>query len=310
MTIAFLYAGQGSQKEHMGEDFYNAFPQIRDRIDNKSAGMDIKDLCFNAPLTQLSQTRYTQPCMAAFAACVTDLLFEKGIKPDYTAGLSLGEYSALYAAGVFDEDTLLDVLAFRGKVMEATTSGMATKMMAILGLSAEGVNEAVNKAAAMGKGVVACANFNCKGQTVIGGELAAVELAGEYCMEAGAKRCIPLNVSAPFHTPLMEEAANLMHDKLATVDCHEMKVPVIFNTTADLIHDGETVQELLETQVKSPVLFEKSIMKLAELGVDTIIEIGPGSALSGFVKKTAPQIKTYVIEDVPSLEKTLLALGA
>ena len=310
MTIAFLYAGQGSQKEHMGADIYQSFPQIREHMDNKIAGINIGELCFNAPLEQLSQTRYTQPCMAAFAAAVTDLLYENGIRPDYAAGLSLGEYSALYAAGVFDAATLLDVLAFRGQVMESTTAHMETKMMAILGLAAPLVRQAVAQAMALDKGIVSCANFNCKGQTVIGGELVAVDLAAGFCTDLGAKRCMPLNVSAPFHTPLMEEAARLMREKLSLVECGDMRVPVVFNTTADLLQADESITGLLETQLKRPVLFEKSILRLAELGVDTVVEIGPGSALSGFVRKTAPEIKTHVVEDVASLQKTLLALGA
>jgi len=310
MKLAFLYAGQGSQKEHMGEDIYHAYPQIRTKLESSHAGFDLKEMCFHAPLATLSQTRYTQPCMAAFAAAVTDLLYERGLTPDYTAGLSLGEYSALYAAGVFDADTLIDILAFRGQVMDSTTRHMQTKMLAVLGLSEDRVREAVAEAQKKELGIVACANFNCKGQTVIGGEVPAVDAAAEICTAYGARRCLPLNVSAPFHTPLMEEAARLMGEKLATVTCAQMNVPVVFNTTADTLQGGQTVQQLLQTQVKAPVLFERSILKLAELGVDTVVEIGPGTALSGFVRKTAPHIRTFAIEDVESFEKTVTALGA
>jgi len=308
MALAFLYAGQGSQREKMGEDFYQTYPGVREIFDNKSICFDIADTCFNASLDTLTQTKYTQPCMAAFGAAVTRLLFEKGIKPDYTAGLSLGEYGALHAAGVLDVDTLLSLLAYRGKVMEETTAGLDTKMAAIMGLSEAQIIEAVEKTNREGLGIVAPANFNSVGQVVIGGASAAVDRACEICTEMGARRCLPLKVGAPFHTPYMEEAAKLMGKKLKEAAFSSMEIPVVHNATADLLKDGETVAGLLEVQVKMPVLFQKSIEKLAELGVDTVIEIGPGNVISGFIKKTAPGIKVYSIDDVKSFEEALAAL--
>ena len=305
MKLAFLYAGQGSQREKMGEDFYNAFPQIRNIFHNKNAGFDIADICFNAPLEQLSQTKYTQPCMAAFGSAVTNLLFEKGIRPCVTAGLSLGEYCALYAANVFNEDTLFDLLSYRGHIMQSTTTHLDTKMMAVIGLSAEQTISAVSKATEEGLGIVACSNFNCKGQIVIGGEVRAVDYAAKICIESGAKRCLPLNVSAPFHTPYMEEASRLMGEKLNNVKFGNMDIPVIFNATACFLQENQSVSQLLEIQVKMPVLFEKTLLKLADIGVDTVIEIGPGSAISGFIKKTVPGIKTYSIDDVESFERVI-----
>ena len=308
MALAFLYAGQGSQREKMGEDFYQTYPGVREIFDNKSICFDIADICFNASLDTLTQTKYTQPCMAAFGAAVTRLLFEKGIKPDYTAGLSLGEYGALHAAGVLDVDTLLSLLAYRGKVMEETTAGLDTKMAAIMGLSEAQIIEAVEKTNREGLGIVAPANFNSVGQVVIGGASAAVDRACEICTEMEARRCLPLKVGAPFHTPYMEEAAKLMGKKLKEAAFSSMEIPVVHNATADLLKDGETVAGLLEVQVKMPVLFQKSIEKLAELGVDTVIEIGPGNVISGFIKKTAPGIKVYSIDDVKSFEEALAAL--
>ena len=305
MKLAFLYAGQGSQKEKMGEDFYNAYPQIQDIFHNENAGFDIAEICFNAPIEQLSQTKYTQPCMAAFGAAVTRLLFENGIKPYCAAGLSLGEYSALYAANVFDENTLFSLLAYRGHIMQSTTAHLDTKMMVIIGLSADQANAAVSEAAGEGLGIVACANFNCKGQIVIGGAVSAVDLAAKLCKEAGAKKCLPLNVSAPFHTPYMEEAAKLMSEKLKSAEFGEMKIPVIFNATADFLQKNQTVAQLLEIQVKMPVLFEKTILNLESIGVDTVIEIGPGSVISGFIKKTAPDIKAYSIDDMESFNRVV-----
>lgn len=310
MALAFLYAGQGSQKEKMGEDFYNAYPQVRDIFDNPGAGFNIADTCFNASLETLTKTKYTQPCMAAFGASLTRLLFEKGIKPDYTAGLSLGEYGALYAAEVFDTDTLLELLAYRGKIMEETTAGLNTKMVAVIGLSEDEVREACKKAQDTDLGIVAPANFNSPGQTVIGGAEEAVAKAAEICAEMGARRCLPLNVSAPFHTPYMEEASELMGKKLREAKFGNMKIPVIHNATADFLQNGQSVAELLEIQVKMPVLFQKTIEKLAEMGVDTVVEIGPGNVISGFIKKTAPALKVYSIEDVESFEAAVKVLEA
>jgi len=309
MALAFLYAGQGSQKEKMGEDFYNAYPQVRDIFDSPSAGFNIADTCFRAPLETLTQTRYTQACMAAFGAAVTRLLFERGIKPDYTAGLSLGEYSALHCAGVFDVDTMLGLLAYRGKVMDETTAGLDTKMAAIIGLSEEQVISACEKAASAELGIVQPANFNTAGQTVIGGAALAVDLSMTICNEMGARRCRELNVSAPFHTAYMEEAARLMGEVLSKAKFGNMTVPVVHNVTAEFLKGSETVAELLEVQVKMPVLFKKSIEKLEALGVTAAIEIGPGNTIAGFIKKTAPTIKVYSVQDLESFEAVVAEVG-
>ena len=308
MKLAFLYAGQGSQKMGMGRDLYEEFPSIRSCFENKSAGFDLKELCFEAPLEVLSKTRYTQPCMAAIAMAITKLLYDEGIYPSYAAGLSLGEYSALYASGVFDDDSLISILAFRGKVMEETTANIKSKMCAVFNLSEERIMEAIDKVNSLNLGVVACANFNCPGQIVIGGEEKAVDAAAEICKRMGAKRCVPLNVSGPFHTPLMEEASVLLGERLEQTKLYDMSFSVVFNSTADILGDGETIPHILKNQIKSPVLFEKTIYRLRSMGVDTIIEIGPGRVLSGFVRKTAPEIVSYTIEDVESFYKTVKAV--
>ncbi|MDR1117439.1 MAG: ACP S-malonyltransferase [Oscillospiraceae bacterium] len=308
MKLAFLYAGQGSQKEYMGKDFYESYPEIRPRFDSPRAGFDIKEICFSPGEERLSNTMYTQACMAAFAAAVTDLLAASGIVPDYAAGLSLGEYSALYCSGVFDADTLIELLAYRGKVMAETTADVPCAMYAVLGLSEELVTRAADEAARATGKVAACANFNCPGQIVIGGETSAVETAAALCKEYGSRRIMPLNVSGPFHTPLMEEASGLLWERFKTVKFSEMKIPVVFNCTADLSDDAD-IPDLLRRQVKSPVLFEKSVRRLEALGVDTVVEIGPGKVISGFVKKTAPEITVYSIEDIDSFKNTALILG-
>lgn len=294
MRLAFVYAGQGSQKAGMGKDFYENCPSVQAVFDNTPCDFAIKETCFDDPENLLSQTRYTQPCMVTFAVAVTDLLKTEGIVPEAVAGLSLGEYSALYAAGVFDRETVLSLVAYRGKVMEETTKGIDSKMIAVLGADYDTVKKAVDSA--QDKGVVDIANLNCTGQIVIGGETAAVEAAAEQAKSLGAKRCIPLNVSGPFHTRLMEEASVLLKEKLDNAEFHDMQVPVIFNITGESLAEGMTVKEALTKQVKSSVYFEKTIQTMKAMGIDTIVEIGPGKVLAGFVKKTAPEIRVIGID--------------
>jgi [acyl-carrier-protein] S-malonyltransferase len=300
MKTAWLFAGQGSQKVGMGQDFYNEFECVRPFFDSDVCGFDIKEICFEDRDGKINQTRYTQACMAAFAAGAVSILKSRGLAPDYVAGLSLGEYCALYAADVFDADTLLSVLAFRGQVMEKSAKGIDAKMTAILGLDEDSVKSAVEKATASLPEQVYCANFNCPGQIVICGEVPAVELAEKFCTETGARRCIPLNTSGPFHTPFMKYASEKLAERFKTINFKSQKVSVLFNATADFADDSE-IPGLLTKQVKQPVLFEKIVRKLSEIGVTNVIEIGPGRALSGFVKKTAPEIKCVAIESVKDL---------
>jgi [acyl-carrier-protein] S-malonyltransferase len=282
----------------MGRDFYEEYPQVRPFFDSTAAGFDLRATCFDAPAETLGDTRYTQACMAAFAASLVALLTEAGHAPQMTAGLSLGEYSALHAAGVFDAETLLDLLAFRGRVMAEAAESTAARMTAILGLQDEDVRAAVAEAQEMqeaGEGLVACANFNCPGQVVIGGEERAVIRAEELCIARGAKRCTPLQTSGPFHTPLMKPAALPLKEKLAATPFAPQRVPVIFNVTAQPAPD-EQIKSLLEQQVYSPVLFAQSVRTLEAAGIDTVIEIGPGKALSGFIRRITPQITTHTIQ--------------
>jgi [acyl-carrier-protein] S-malonyltransferase len=295
----------------MGRDIYEAYPETRDIFDSAAAGFDLRAMCFDSDAQTLAKTRYTQPCMAAFAATVTRILKGFGLRPDYTAGLSLGEYSALHAAGVWDAETLLGVLAFRGLAMERSAAGVDSRMTAVLGLDAEKVGRAVADASSSGLGVVAVTNVNCPGQIVIGGETAAVIAAEKECLALGAKRCLPLNTSGPFHTPLMENASVELREKLASTALLPPEIPVIFNVTGETAAaavDEETIFDdeirgLLCLGVKSPVLFEKTVRTLDALGVDTAIEIGPGRALSGFVRRTAPNMRVLSIESAEDLEK-------
>lgn len=308
MNLAFVYAGQGSQHAGMGKDLYNDFAAYRRVIDGLAVDFDLKKLSFDGPEEVLTQTEYTQPCMVAFAAGVSAMLAEEGIQPQMAAGLSLGEYSALEAAGVFDAQTAVSLAAFRGRAMENAVSGLPCGMTAVLGLEREKLQAACAEASRFG--VVEITNYNCPMQLVIAGEQAAVDEASRLALLAGAKRCLPLKVSGPFHTSLMDPAAEQLHREFQDKDFGEMEFPVIFNATARPLGDNETLPELLERQVHQSVLFEDSVRYMAAQGIDTIVEIGPGRALSGFIKKTVKGIKTYNIEDSASFADTVNALSS
>ena len=306
MSLAFLYAGQGSQHPGMGADLYEAHPAFRAVLDTAGVDFDLKTTMFTDPDGVLNLTEYTQPCMVAFAAGMTALLAERGIVPDYAAGLSLGEYSALQCAGVFTAPQAISLAAFRGKAMAAAAAGRPCGMTAVLGLDREKLQEACRQAA--GAGVVEIANYNCPGQLVIGGEQAAVDKAAALAKELGAKRCLPLKVSGPFHTSLLAPAGDALREKFRETAFGAMRIPVLFNCLGREMGPEDTIPALLGKQVQTSVYMEDTIRRLAELGVDTIVEIGPGKALSGFVKKTAPAIKTYAVETCADLDALSAAL--
>lgn len=302
MKLGFLYAGQGSQHPGMGADLYETFPTFRAVLDSADAEVDfdLKQTCFKDPGGVLNQTRYTQPCMVAFAAALTAVLKERGIVPAVAAGLSLGEYSALHAAGVFDAATAVKLVSFRGRAMEEAAAGRPSAMAAVLGLSRASLQDACREAS--DEGCVVIANYNCPGQLVIGGEKPAVEKAVALAKEKGAKRCLPLKVSGPFHTPLMAPAGNALENYFRDIPFAEPSIPVIFNCLGDVRPEGVTMQELLVKQVQSSVFMEDSIRRMAAMGVDAIVEIGPGKALTGFVRRTAPEMPVYPVETTADVE--------
>ncbi len=309
MKLGFLYAGQGSQHSGMGADLYEAYPAFRQVFDEAQAEVDfdLKTTCFQDPDGILNQTRYTQPCMVAFAAGLTAVLKERGIVPSAAAGLSLGEYSALHAAGVFDAKTAVGMVAFRGKAMEEAAAGRDSAMMAVLGLEEEPLLAACEAAADLGVAVIA--NYNCPGQLVIGGDKAAVEKAAALAKEKGAKRCLPLKVSGPFHTPLMAPAGNALRTYFQTVSFGEPQIPVLFNCLGDAPAGPKAdIPGLLVRQVQSSVYMEQSIRNLGVNYVDILVEIGPGKVLSGFAKKIVPDTPVCAVEtaaDVEGLAETL-----
>ncbi len=304
MKLAFVYAGQGSQKVGMGEDLYDARAEFRNVMDNLPERL--KKLSFTGPMEELTQTENTQPCLVAFACGVTAILRAEGIVPEMAAGLSLGEYSALECAGAMDAKAAVELVSFRGSVMAKAVEGVPCAMSAVLGMDREKLDECCRRANDLG--VVQIANYNCPGQLVIGGDKDAVEKASALALEGGAKRVIPLEVSGAFHTPLMKPAELDMARHLENVSFNSLNFPVIFNCTANPLREGESIAKNLEKQICSGVYFEDSIRYMEAAGIDTVIEIGPGRALSGFIKKTTKAIKCYNIEDVASLEATLTEL--
>ena len=307
MKLGFLYAGQGSQHPGMGADLYKAFPAFRKVLDSaaQQVDFDLKEVSFTDRAGVLNQTRFTQPCMVAFAAGMTALLAERGIVPSAAAGLSLGEYSALHAAGVFDADTAVELVAFRGKAMEEAAAGRPSAMVAVLGLDRAALQEACDEASA--HGCVVIANYNCPGQLVLGGEKAAVETAAALAKEKGARRCLPLKVSGPFHTRLMAPAGDALAQRFAGENFGTMETPVLFNCLGHEKAETDSIPQLLVKQVQSSVYMEDTLRRLGELGVDHILEVGPGSALSGFVKKTLPGVVCTAVETPEQLDAVLTA---
>ncbi len=307
MKTAFLYAGQGSQKAGMGRDFYEKFASFREAFDAAELSFDLKKVCFEDPEGVINETVYTQPCMTAFAVGVNSVFKELGIKkPDYAAGLSLGEYSALSLAGVFDAKTAVETVAYRGKVMAECSKGIDCGMTAVLSLPVEKIEECCEKAGE--KGIVQICNLNCPGQTVIGGEKAAVDAAAALCSEAGARRCLELKVSGPFHTSIMAPAGEKLKEYFKGITFGEMEIPVLFNYLGHEKSENDSIEELLKLQVQRSVKMEDTLRRLFELGTDTFVEIGPGKALSGFVKKTAKALekedyRIFNVETAEDVEK-------
>lgn len=300
---AWVFAGQGSQVPGMGRDIYEEFSEARPFFDSAAAGFDIKHTCFEAPAEVLGDTRYTQACMAAFAAAVVTVLKNNGLRADAALGLSLGEYCALYAAEVFDGETLLSLLGFRGAIM-AEASTLPSRMTAVFGLAPETVERVVAEVARETGKIVSCTNYNSAVQTVIGGEEDAVLKAESLLSEQGAKRCIALNTSGPFHTALMREPAKLLEERLEHTAVQPQCLPVIFNATAEAAPDSN-IKKLLVQQIASPVRLYQSIQALEARGITHVIEVGPGKVLCGLIKKTAPSLVVTSIESAEDLKAVL-----
>ena len=297
--IAFMFPGQGAQYVGMGQDFYEQIPVCKEMFDlaSKAAGLDVPALCFEEN-EQINITEYTQIAMLAAEVAMLKAIEEKGLKPDVTGGLSLGEYGALTASGVMSAEDVFKIVRKRGIYMqEAVPTGGA--MTAVLGLDTETIENICEETT----GTVTIANYNCPGQIVITGEESAVQAAAEKLTAAGAKRCVSLKVSGPFHSAMLVGAGEKLAKELENVEIHDIQIPYIANVTADYVTDKEQVKPLLRKQVSSSVKWQQTVERMIADGVDTFIEIGPGKTLSGFMRKINKDMKVYNVEKVEDLEK-------
>ena len=299
--LAFVFPGQGAQYVGMGKDFYEKFSSCRDVYDmaSKVTGLDIPKLCFEEN-TDINVTEYTQIAMLATEAAILRVLKENGIYSEVNAGLSLGEYGALIASEVMSEEDAFRVVRKRGILMQEAVP-VEGAMCAVMGMDGDKIAEVCESV----PGIVSVANYNCPGQIVITGEEKAVEEACDKLKEAGARRCIPLKVSGPFHSIMLKEAGEKLGEVLEQVNIKDIQTPYITNVTADYVTDSDMVKKLLEQQVYSSVKWQQSVEKMIEDGVDTFIEIGPGKTLTGFLKKINRNVKGFHIEKVEDMEKVL-----
>jgi len=313
--LAFIYDGQGAQTPGMGKDLYEAYPAFRETMDAVDPDGSIRELCFNGTEEQLADTRNTQPCMVAVEVSITALLADAGIEPAIAYGLSLGEYAALAAAGVFEPRQAVELVAFRGQVMdEAARAFSDCGMAAVLGADPSSLEALCAQVEAEGLGFVAVTNYNCPGQQVISGEGAAVEAACARAKEAtGAKRCIPLAVSGPFHTRLMAPAGERLRERFVSETFAPARIPVLHNTTAraldPVLDAGLTVADILVDQVQQPIHFDRCMENMLAAGITTTVEIGMGKSLSKFVKKASKEAETLAVFDCESFESVKEALN-
>lgn len=299
--IAFIYTGQGAQVCGMGQDFYEQTETGKQVFDlaTEILGFSVPELCFTKN-DRLDITEYTQAAMVTTSIAMTKVLEEKGVKPDVAAGLSLGEYCALYAAGAMTEKDAIATVRQRGILMQEAVPVGQGAMAAILAMDASAIEEVIS-----GIDGVQIANYNCPGQIVISGKKEAVETACEKLKEAGAKRAIMLNVSGPFHSRMLTGAGEKLGEVLEQVEIHPLSIPYVANVTAEYVTDAADVKPLLMKQVSSSVRWEQSVRAMLADGVDTFIEIGPGKTLAGFMKKIDRTVKVLNIEKLEDVDKVV-----
>lgn len=307
--IVFVFPGQGSQRVGMGKDLVEALPEAKSLFElaNKAVGFDIASLIFEGPEEQLKQTVNTQPALLTTSVALYQAFASHGITPDYVAGHSLGEYSALTAAGSLSFEEAVATVRARGGFMEQAVPSGQGAMAAVLGGEREALAALCQEITSQGQ-LVELANMNCPGQIVVSGSKEGVEQLVARVKEIGAKRAVPLEVSGPFHSSLMKPAAQKLEGQLSTINIQDAKVPVIANVTARPVTDRTQISSLLVEQVYSPVLWQDSINWLIEQGVDTFVEIGPGNVLAGLIKKIDKTVAIYNVQDLESLEATVAAL--
>lgn len=301
--IAFVFPGQGAQKVGMAKDVYDALPQAAQlfKTADEVLGFSISELAFEGPEEQLKQTANTQPALLTASIALFEALKSKNITPDYVAGHSLGEYSALVAANALDFEQAVAIVRARGQYMEQAVPAGQGAMAAVLGAEREPLAALCAEISATGQ-AVELANVNCPGQIVVSGSVEGVNAVSARVKEIGGKRAIMLEVSGPFHSSLMKSAADQLSERLEAVSFRDATVPVVANVTATTVTQGSDIQALLVEQVYSPVLWEDSVRFLIHEGVDTFIEIGPGNVLTGLIKKIDKNVRLINISSLESIE--------
>ena len=299
--IAFIFPGQGAQKAGMGKDFYENSKMAAEVIDRASEllGLDMKALCFEEN-DLLDQTEYTQAALVTVCMAMEKVLRERGLAPDVTAGLSLGEYCAIASAGGMSTENAITTVRKRGILMHNAVPGGQGAMAAVLGLDAGKIEEVLAD-----RSGVMIANYNCPGQIVITGWKEDVEQAADALKEAGAKRVLPLNVSGPFHSSLLKQAGEELGKELEQVDFSDLRIPYVTNVTAEYVTDITKTKELLARQVASSVRWQQSMELLIADGVDTFVEIGPGRTLAGFLRKINREVKVYNVGTWEDVDKVV-----
>ena len=301
-----MFPGQGAQYVGMGKEFYDNNEKSRSIYEQASAavGLDIEALCFEEN-TDINITEYTQIAMLTTEVAMMQAVLDLGVKPDVTGGLSLGEYSALVASGVMDFEDCAKVVRKRGIYMQDEVPAGEGGMAAIIAMDADKILEVLEKV----DGIVGIANYNCPGQIAISGEKAAVEKACELLKDAGAKRCIPLNVSGPFHSPMLKGAGEKLAKELEHATIHDIAIPYVTNVTGDFVKDSGEVKDLLAAQVSNSVKWIQCVEAMLADGVDTFIEIGPGRTLSSFVKKINKEVTIVNVDKYADLDKVKALLA-
>lgn len=297
--IAFIFPGQGAQEPGMGKDFYENSASAREVFDQAESllGLDMKKLCFEEN-DELNITEYTQIALLTACMAMERVVCEQGVAPQVTAGLSLGEYCAIVSAGGMELSDAMRLVRKRGILMQEAVPAGQGSMAAVLGMDGPSIEKVLE-----GREGVWIANYNCPGQIVITGYKAPVEETSKALQEAGAKRVLPLNVSGPFHSPLMQPAGEGLKEIFAGMKMSPLKVPYVTNVTAEYVDDIAQTEELLIRQVSSSVRWQQSVKKMIAAGVDTFVEIGPGRTLNGFLRKIDRQVKGYNIRTWEEMQK-------